>query len=158
MALDYYEVLGIQKNATEDEIKRVYRQLARKYHPDVAADKVNAEAHFKEINEAYAVLSDAQKRANYDRYGHAGVDGGGAGFGGFGATEGFGDIFDMFFGQTRGGATAAAELASRAKCVRRRSANSSPRRRAASVRARGRSFSSRAPRAAAAAGPKPTRR
>ncbi len=107
MPLDYYEVLGIQKNATEDEIKRVYRQLARKYHPDVAADKVNAEAHFKEINEAYAVLSDAQKRANYDRFGHAGVDGGGAGFGGFGATEGFGDIFDMFFGQTRGGAAGA---------------------------------------------------
>jgi molecular chaperone DnaJ len=108
MPLDYYEVLGIQKNATEDEIKRVYRQLARKYHPDVAADKVNAESHFKEINEAYAVLSDAQKRANYDRFGHAGVDGGGAGgFSGFGATEGFGDIFDMFFGQTRGGAAGA---------------------------------------------------
>jgi molecular chaperone DnaJ len=107
MALDYYEVLGVQRNATEEEIKRVYRQLARKYHPDVAADKVNAEAHFKEINEAYAVLSDTQKRANYDRFGHAGVDGGQAGgFSGFGA-EGFGDIFDMFFGQTRGAGGAA---------------------------------------------------
>ena len=102
MPLEYYEVLGVPRGATEDEIKRAYRQLARKYHPDVAQDKVTAEAHFKEINEAYAVLSDPTKRANYDRYGHAGVDGaGGAGFSGFGA-EGFGDIFDMFFGQARG--------------------------------------------------------
>ena len=100
MALEYYEVLGVARTATEDEIKRAYRQLARKYHPDVAQDKVTAEAHFKEINEAYAVLSDSQKRANYDRYGHAGVDAGGAGFSNFGA-EGFGDIFDMFFGQAR---------------------------------------------------------
>src|ERR1700740_2658192 len=103
MALEYYEVLGVQRTATEDEIKRAYRALARKYPPDVAADKVTAEAHFKEINEAYSVLSDPRKRANYDRYGHAGVDGnaaGAGGFSGFGA-EGFGDIFDMFFGQQR---------------------------------------------------------
>jgi len=102
MPLEYYEVLGVQRTATEDEIKRAYRQLARKYHPDVAKDKVTAEAHFKEINEAYAVLSDPRKRANYDRYGHAGVEGSAGGFAGFGA-EGFGDIFDMFFGQARAG-------------------------------------------------------
>jgi len=100
---DYYEVLGVPRTAPEGEIKRAYRQLARKYHPDVAADKAAAESHFKEINEAYEVLSDPQKRANYDRYGHAGDQG--AGFSGF-AAEGFGDIFDMFFGQQRaGGAT-----------------------------------------------------
>jgi len=98
---DYYEVLGVARDADEGSIKRAYRQLARKYHPDVAKDKVAAETHFKEINEAYEVLSDAQKRANYDRFGHAGVNGEGGGFG-FGA-EGFGDIFDMFFGAARGG-------------------------------------------------------
>jgi molecular chaperone DnaJ len=98
---DYYDVLGVARDADEGSIKRAYRQLARKYHPDVAKDKVAAETHFKEINEAYEVLSDAQKRANYDRFGHAGVNGEGGGFG-FGA-EGFGDIFDMFFGAARGG-------------------------------------------------------
>ncbi|MEA2720556.1 MAG: molecular chaperone DnaJ, partial [Candidatus Eremiobacteraeota bacterium] len=105
MATDYYDVLGVARDADESTIKRAYRQLARKYHPDVAEDKHAAEAHFKEINEAYEVLSDAQKRANYDRFGHAGVNGGAgeAGFGGFGG-EGFGDIFDMFFGGARAGA------------------------------------------------------
>jgi molecular chaperone DnaJ len=98
---DYYDVLGVPRTAPEGDIKRAYRQLARKYHPDVADDKVAAENHFKEINEAYEVLSDPQKRANYDRYGHAGENG--AGFGGF-AAEGFGDIFDMFFGQARANA------------------------------------------------------
>jgi molecular chaperone DnaJ len=98
---DYYEVLGVPRTAPDAEIKRAYRQLARKYHPDVATDKAAAETHFKQINEAYEVLSDPQKRANYDRFGHAG-DGG---FGGF-AAEGFGDIFDMFFGQARSGAAA----------------------------------------------------
>jgi molecular chaperone DnaJ len=104
MPADYYDVLGVARDADESTIKRAYRQLARKYHPDVASDKHSAESHFKEINEAYEVLSDAQKRANYDRFGHAGVNGadGGGGFGGFGA-EGFGDIFDMFFGAARGG-------------------------------------------------------
>jgi molecular chaperone DnaJ len=104
---DYYEVLGVARDADEHTIKRAYRQLARKYHPDVAADKKSAESHFKEINEAYEVLSDVQKRSNYDRFGHAGVQGGGAegGFGPFGA-EGFGDIFDMFFGAARGGGNA----------------------------------------------------
>jgi molecular chaperone DnaJ len=99
---DYYEVLGVARDADETTIKRAYRQLARRHHPDVAADKAKAETVFKEINEAYEVLSDTQKRANYDRFGHAGVNGGGgdAGFG-FGG-DGFGDIFDMFFGGARG--------------------------------------------------------
>lgn len=103
MAADYYDVLGVARDADESTIKRAYRQLARKFHPDVADDKVTAETRFKEINEAYEVLSDAQKRANYDRFGHAGVNGGvgAGGFGPFGA-EGFGDIFDMFFGAARG--------------------------------------------------------
>jgi molecular chaperone DnaJ len=101
---DYYQVLGVARDADDSTIKRAYRQLARKYHPDVATDKSAAESHFKEINEAYEVLSDAQKRANYDRFGHAGVNGmgGESGFGPFGG-EGFGDIFDMFFGGARGG-------------------------------------------------------
>jgi len=104
MPADFYDLLGVARDADESTIKRAYRQLARKYHPDVATDKLSAESHFKEINEAYEVLSDAQKRANYDRFGHAGVNGG-AGDGGFGpfGAEGFGDIFDMFFGAARGG-------------------------------------------------------
>ncbi|XEC96796.1 molecular chaperone DnaJ [Paenibacillus tarimensis] len=95
---DYYEVLGVGKDASDDDIKKAYRKLARQYHPDVnkAAD---AEQKFKEVKEAYDVLSDDQKRATYDRYGHVdpnqGFGGGGAGAGDFG---GFGDIFDMFFG------------------------------------------------------------
>ncbi|HZO93073.1 MAG TPA: molecular chaperone DnaJ [Candidatus Baltobacteraceae bacterium] len=109
MATDYYEVLGVARDADEGTIKRAYRQLARKYHPDVADDKVAAENRFKQINEAYEVLSDATKRANYDRFGHAGVNGAGGmgdGFSPFG-SEGFGDIFDMFFGAARAGAAGA---------------------------------------------------
>ncbi len=103
MATDYYAVLGVGREASEADIKRAYRGLARKYHPDVAQDKTVAEAHFKEINEAYEVLSDPTKRQQYDRFGHAGSNGGGFGAGGFGGTgtagaEGFTDIFDMFFG------------------------------------------------------------
>ena len=103
---DYYNVLGVARDASPDDIKRAYRTLARKHHPDVAEDKANAEAHFKEINEAYEVLSDPAKRAQFDRFGSVSGPGGGApgdfGFGGFGQS-GFGDIFDMFFGEMRAG-------------------------------------------------------
>lgn len=96
---DYYELLGVSRNATADEIKKAYRKLARKYHPDANPDDPNAEAKFKEVSEAYVVLSDPEKRENYDRFGHAGVDGQGfGGFNGFGDLGGFGDIFEMFFG------------------------------------------------------------
>jgi molecular chaperone DnaJ len=105
---DYYEVLGVAKNATEDEIKKSYRKLAMKHHPDRNPDDKSAEEKFKEAKEAYEMLSDAQKRAAYDRFGHAGVDpnaggGGGAGFNG-GFAEAFGDIFGDIFGGAAGGA------------------------------------------------------
>lgn len=100
---DYYEVLGIAKNADEGEIKRAYRTLARKYHPDVNPNNPDAVEKFKEVNEAYQVLTDAQKRSAYDQFGHAGIDGQGFnfqnfqhGFGGFGDI--FGDILSDFFG------------------------------------------------------------
>lgn len=106
---DFYEVLGVSRTASADDIKRAYRGLARKHHPDVADNKAEAEHRFKEINEAYEVLSDPQKRAQYDRFGTVG-NGGAGGFGdfgfgqGFGGGGGFGDIFDMFFGDRMGGA------------------------------------------------------
>lgn len=100
-ATDYYETLGVARNASGDEIKRAYRSLARQHHPDVAEDKSKAEHHFKEINEAYEVLSDPNKRAQYDRFGVVG-NGASAGPGDFFGNGGFGDIFDMFFSGMRG--------------------------------------------------------
>jgi molecular chaperone DnaJ len=102
VASDYYAVLGVGRGASESDIKRAYRGLARKYHPDVAEDKHTAENKFKEINEAYEILSDPHKRQQYDRYGHVSGAQGQPGFGPFGAGEGFGDIFDMFFGARQG--------------------------------------------------------
>ena len=96
---DYYEVLGVQRGVGDDELKKAYRKLAKQYHPDLHPDDKEAEAHFKEINEAYEVLSDKEKRARYDQFGHAGVDPNyGAGPGGYGAGGfgGFGDIGDIF--------------------------------------------------------------
>jgi molecular chaperone DnaJ len=108
---DYYEILGVNKNASEDELKKSYRRLAMKYHPDRnTGDKAKeAEEKFKEAKEAYEVLSDAQKRAAYDQFGHAGVDpsmGGGpgaAGFGGGSFSDIFGDVFGDIFGGGRPG-------------------------------------------------------
>ena len=108
---DYYEVLGVDRSASDDEIKKAYRKLAKKYHPDLNPGDKEAETKFKEVNEAYEVLSDSTKRQRYDQYVHAGVDpnfgaGGGGGFGGgFGGFDDvdLGDIFSSFFGGGFGG-------------------------------------------------------
>ena len=110
---DFYDVLGVSKTSTDDEIKKAYRKLAKQYHPDLNPDDKETEAKFKEVSEAYEILSDPQKRARYDQFGHAGVDpsynaGGGGGYGGFGGMGGFdfddlGDIFGSFFGGFGGG-------------------------------------------------------
>src|SRR3954471_21360226 len=101
---DYYEVLGVNKDASEDEIKKSYRKLAMKHHPDRNPDNPKAEEHFKEAKEAYEILTDANKRAAYDHYDRAGIGpntaaGVGAGFGGF--SDAFGDIFSGIFGGGR---------------------------------------------------------
>ena len=99
---DYYDVLGVDKGASDADIKKAYRKLAKKYHPDANPNNKEAEAKFKEAGEAYEVLSDSQKRAAYDRYGHSAFENGGAGAGGFGGFSGgmdMGDIFENFFGE-----------------------------------------------------------
>jgi len=115
---DYYDVLGVNRDADDDAIKKAYRKLAMKHHPDRNPENPKAEEHFKEAKEAYEVLADPQKRAAYDRYGHAGVDpaaAAGAGFGGAGFSsfaDAFGDIFSDIFGsgRTRSGVYRGADL------------------------------------------------
>src|SRR5579884_1046685 len=108
---DYYEILGLQRGASEDDVKKAFRRLARQYHPDVNKEK-GAEEKFKEIAEAYEVLGDAQKRQAYDRFGHAGVNGAGVGAGanpfeGFGFGS-FSDLFEQIFAGAAGAAGAGA--------------------------------------------------
>lgn len=102
MARDYYELLGVSRSASQEEIKRAYRRLARKYHPDVNKEE-GAEEIFKEINRAYEVLSEPDTRARYDRFGEAGVSGAASGFQDFSDMGGFADIFESFFGGFGGG-------------------------------------------------------
>ena len=95
---DYYEVLGIDRNASASEIKKAYRKLAKKYHPDTNPGDKEAEAKFKEVTEAYEILSDSEKKAQYDQFGHAAFEnGGGGGAGGFDFGD-MGDIFSDLFG------------------------------------------------------------
>ena len=104
---DYYEVLGVDKNADDAALKKAYRALAKKYHPDMNPGDKEAEKKFKEASEAYAVLSDPEKRRQYDQFGHAAFDGGAGGAGGFGGFDfngaDFGDIFGDIFGDLFGG-------------------------------------------------------
>ena len=110
---DYYEVLGVSRDADEATLKKAYRQVAKKYHPDMNPGDAEAEKKFKEASEAYAILSDPDKRRQYDQYGHAAFEGGAGGAGGFGGfdfngadfSDIFGDIFGDFFGggSRRGG-------------------------------------------------------
>ena len=100
---DYYEILGVERSADEREIKKAYKRLAMKFHPDRNPDNPEAEEKFKEAKEAYEILTDAQKRAAYDKFGHAGVDPNQAGPGGFGGGADFGDVFGDIFGDIFGG-------------------------------------------------------
>lgn len=112
---DYYEVLGVERTTTVVELKKAYRRLAMKHHPDRNPGDKASEELFKEANEAYEVLSDTSKRAAYDQYGHAGVDpqmGGGAGFGGQNFSDIFGDVFSDFFGGGRAGSRGGAQRGS----------------------------------------------
>lgn len=121
---DYYEVLGVSKSASKDEIKSAFRKKAKQYHPDLNKDDPSAADKFKEVQEAYSVLSDDDKRRMYDQYGHAGVSSGAgasgySNFGGFGASDfDFGDIFDSFFGGSGfgfGGGSSSSSRGSRAR-------------------------------------------
>jgi molecular chaperone DnaJ len=105
MKADYYELLGVARNCSADDLKKAYRKLAMQYHPDRNHGNKEAEHKFKEVSEAYEVLRDGQRRAAYDRFGHAAFQqgGGGAGFGGFEFGAGFADIFDEMFGEILGG-------------------------------------------------------
>ena len=104
---DYYEVLGVAKDADEATLKKAYRKVAKKYHPDMNPGDAEAEKKFKEASEAYAVLSDPEKRRQYDQYGHAAFEGGAGGAGGFGGFDfngaDFSDIFGDIFGDLFGG-------------------------------------------------------
>ena len=100
---DYYEVLGVDKGASEQVLKKAYRRLAMKYHPDRNPDSTEAEEKFKEAKEAYEVLNDSQKRQAYDQFGHAGVDPSQGGFHGAQGGESFSDIFGDVFGDIFGG-------------------------------------------------------
>jgi len=102
---DYYETLGVNRAAGEEEVKKAYRKLALQYHPDRNPGDKEAEEKFKEISEAYQVLSDAQKRAQYDQFGHAAFGDGGPFAGGFDFTAGFEDIFGDIFGEFFGSAS-----------------------------------------------------
>jgi len=102
---DYYELLGVNRNASEEEIKKAYRKLALQYHPDRNPGDKPAEENFKLVSEAYQVLSDPQKRAQYDQFGHAAFGDTGPFAGGFDFTAGFEDIFGDIFGEFFGGGT-----------------------------------------------------
>jgi molecular chaperone DnaJ len=112
---DYYEVLGVSKSASADEIKKAYRRLAMKHHPDRNKDDSDAETRFKEAKEAYEVLSDDDKRSAYERFGHDGVRGAGMGGAGGFSAEGFSDIFGDVFGDIFGGGRRAASRSGKSR-------------------------------------------